>query len=122
MEDAQRTRVCKVGVASPKDCDVVAARLNVFADVYGRGARRLHARRVARVGEEGDLSRVGLVESGGPDDLDIGKLFFHARARQPRKLFEFHAESYRTKEVQSSKLQVASSKFKVENPARLFHL
>ena len=106
VKDAQRARVCEVGVARAKDCDVVASRLDIFADVDCRGARRLHTRRVARVREEGDLARVGLVESGGPSHLDIGKLFFDARARQTRKLFEFHAESYRTKEVQSSKLKV----------------
>jgi hypothetical protein len=90
VEQAECARVGEVGIARAQDGDLTA-RLRTFGEVDGRGARRTHARRVARVGEEGDVAGLGLVEPGRAGDLDVGGRFgLDARPGLFGEFCEFH--------------------------------
>src|SRR5947199_769407 len=86
VEESEGSRVCEIRVARSEHGDVTAPDLKPFRDVDGRGASRLHARRVTRVRKERDLARPRLVEPGGGLNLNVVKLLFGARARQSCKL------------------------------------
>jgi hypothetical protein len=94
MEETQGARVREVRVAGAQDGDIGTADFDALGDVDGGGARLLHARRVARVRQEGDVPRLRVVEAGGARNLHLREPFtFEARVRQRGKFCEFHTLS-----------------------------
>src|SRR5690242_6681257 len=78
MENAQRARVREVRIFHAQD-NHVAIDGRVFAEIDGRGARRVYAWRVTRVGEKRDVSFSGFVETSRTVNLDVVGSAFNAR-------------------------------------------
>src|SRR6266480_1118754 len=61
MKNNHCARKGKIRIFRTQDGEISAGDLDVFANINGRSSRRLHSRRVARVGEKCNLSGLRLI-------------------------------------------------------------
>src|SRR5712664_3864326 len=94
MKNNHCARKRKVRIFRAQQGDVIAGDLDVFANINSRSSRRLHSRRVARIGQERDLSGLRLIEPRGALDLDVACTRATSRAGLRGEFGKFHGREF----------------------------
>src|SRR5437588_12328201 len=90
MKRNQRSGKSEVGILSAQDRDVLSSDLRVFSQINCGCASGRDFRRVTRIREKGDLTRLGLLKPGRAGDFNIRVARFANRSSLGREFGEFH--------------------------------